>query len=100
MRYVIYNEMTTKILRVRAKHFGVGMFREYYESERAAKAGLTRYRKKHPEDRQVWLIASVEDHQKIERVERVQSLIGGGTVVQSVNTPLCCDPSSETYWSM
>ena len=30
----------------------------------------------------------------------VKNLMSGEDVVQDVNTPLCCDPSSETYWSM
>ena len=30
----------------------------------------------------------------------VQNLIGGKLVRINVNTPACCDPSTETYWSM
>lgn len=30
----------------------------------------------------------------------VQSLMTGKDVTIDINTPLCCDPSSETYWSM
>ena len=30
----------------------------------------------------------------------VTSLMSGKDVEISVDTPLCCDPSSETYWSM
>jgi hypothetical protein len=33
-------------------------------------------------------------------VEIVQNLMSGKDVVQSINTPLCCNVSSETYWSM
>jgi hypothetical protein len=36
----------------------------------------------------------------IEKKETVHNLMSGKPVVQGVNTPLCCDPSSETYWSM
>lgn len=30
----------------------------------------------------------------------VKSLMTGEDVVIETETPLCCDPSSETYWSM
>jgi len=30
----------------------------------------------------------------------VKSLMSQQQVVIDKNTPLCCDPSSETYWSM
>lgn len=29
-----------------------------------------------------------------------RNLMSGKPFVDSINTPLCCDPSSETYWSM
>ena len=35
-----------------------------------------------------------------DEVEEVVNLMSGKTVVQSVNTPWCCNVSSETYWSM
>lgn len=34
------------------------------------------------------------------RTKIVTNLISGKLVRIPVNTPLCCDPSSETYWSM
>jgi hypothetical protein len=30
----------------------------------------------------------------------VTNLLSGGLVRIGVNTPACCDPSTETYWSM
>jgi hypothetical protein len=36
----------------------------------------------------------------IEKTETKRNLLSGKEFVQPVNTPLCCDPSSETYWSM
>jgi hypothetical protein len=35
----------------------------------------------------------------IEKYETVTNLMSGKPVRQSVNTPLSCDVSSETYWS-
>ena len=37
---------------------------------------------------------------KIEKTTTVKNLMSGKDVVQSVNTPHCCDVSSETYWAM
>lgn len=36
----------------------------------------------------------------IEQFITVKNLMSGKDVRQSINTPLCCDVSSETYWSM
>jgi len=39
-------------------------------------------------------------HQHVEKTETKRNLITGKEFTQSVNTPRCCDPSTETYWSM
>lgn len=94
MTYVVYNKATTKT--IRAKAYG----KEYYATEAAAKAFLTRmvkmgYRK---ED---FAVAEIGDFRaNIEKYETVTNLMSGKQVRQSVNTPLSCDVSSETYWSM
>ena len=94
MSYVVYNKETTKT--IRAKAYG----KEYYATEAAAKAFLTRmvkmgYRK---ED---FAVAELSDFRtNIEKYETVTNLMSGKQVRQSVNTPLSCDVSSETYWSM
>jgi hypothetical protein len=33
-------------------------------------------------------------------LETKKNLLSGKTFTQAKGTPLCCDPSSETYWSM
>ena len=94
MTYIVYNKETTKT--IRAKAYG----KEYYATEAAAKAFLTRmvkmgYRK---ED---FAIAEIGNFRaNIEKYENVTNLMSGKQVRQSVNTPLSCDVSSETYWSM
>ena len=40
------------------------------------------------------------DERDSDELEVVTNLMSGLPVVQSTDTPLCCDPSSETYWSM
>jgi hypothetical protein len=94
MTYIVYNKETTKT--IRAKAYG----KEYYATEAAAKAFLTRmvkmgYRK---ED---FAVAELGDFRaNIEKYETVTNLMSGKPVRQSVNTPLSCDVSSETYWSI
>jgi hypothetical protein len=94
MAYVVYNKETTKTIRAKAYS------KEYYATEAAAKAFLTRmvkmgYRK---ED---FAVAEIGDFRtNIEKYENVTNLMSGKQVRQSVNTPLSCDVSSETYWSM
>jgi hypothetical protein len=52
-------------------------------------------------DPKEWLIAHKDFfHKGIEKTETKVNLVSGKEFTQPVNTPLCCDPSSETYWSM
>ena len=39
-------------------------------------------------------------HDSIEKWETKQNLLSGKEFKQRVNTPACCDPSTETYHSM
>jgi hypothetical protein len=85
MVYVIYNKQTTQT--VRAKAYG----KEYYETEAAAKAGLTRLAKKGKivaSDHAVAELGYFRDN--IEKYEEVVNLMTGAKVRQSVNTPLSC----------
>ena len=44
---------------------------------------------------------SVDDYNNlIVKPKKVINLMTGTEVEIPSNTPLCCDPSSETYWSM
>lgn len=36
---------------------------------------------------------------KVVYTKKVRNLLSGKEVEIASNTPLCCDPSSETYWS-
>jgi hypothetical protein len=92
MGFVIYHASTTRTVKDQY-HIGTRVFK----TESAAKAARTRLKLAHD----VWLIAEARDFaQRIEKTETKRNLMGGGKFTQSVNTPLCCDPSSETYWSM
>lgn len=92
--YVVYNKETTVTMRARA--YGG----EYYASEGAAKAFLTRMVKKGYR-REDFAVAELSYfRENIEKTVEVTNLMSGKKVRQSVNTPLACDVSSETYWSM
>jgi len=92
--YVVYNKETT--VTMRAKAYG----KEYYASEAAAKAFLTRMVKKgyRREDFDVAELGYFREN--IEKYETVRNLMTGEPVRQSVNTPYYCSVASETYWSM
>jgi len=96
--FVVYHKDTTRFLRIlKNRHWEDAKF----ASEGAAKAAMTRLEKKGAVVRADYLIAeSGVFYATIEKTETVKNLMSGKDVVQSVNTPLCCDPSSETYWSI
>lgn len=116
MRYVIYNKETTYILRARAR--SVGCYVEYYKSESAAKAALTRLAKAgklgeeysndpftgervvHLNTREDFAIAEAgEFRDKIEKIVKRRTIFGV-EYEEAINTPACCSPSTETYWCM
>jgi hypothetical protein len=95
MAYVIYNKQTTQT--VRSYAFG----KEYYETEAAAKAGITRLAKKGKivaVDHAVAELSYFRDN--IEKYETVRNLMTGELVQQRVNTPYYLSVANETYWSV
>jgi len=97
MGYRAYHKDTTRYL---AYHPGVKTNVEYFATAAAAKAAITREHKRGAICASNFDVASVEDFAKIEKTTTVKNLMSGKDVVQSVNTPRACDPSSELYWSM
>lgn len=82
-----------------------------YKSHAAALAARTRLQKKYLVDNGLYVTndgplfdLAVADsryyHMIIEQRVTRKNLITGQEYEESVNTPLCCSPSSETYWSM
>ena len=100
--FVIYHKDTTRFLRILKNRYWEDA--KYFATEAAAKACLTRLKKSgkfHRLDNlDDFLIADSDTfYNTIEKTEVVHNLLSGKPVTQSVNTPLCCDPSSETYHS-
>ena len=95
--FVIYNKETTRYHRIRRdRHWQDAK----YASIGAARAALTRELKKGNVAAGEFDIIDLREFAKIEKTETVYNLMSGKPVVQSVNTPLYLDCSSETYWSM
>lgn len=98
MRYVAYHKDTTRYL---CRHPNTKTNKEAFESQGAAKAAITREARRGAINAADFLVANnVDFYNNIEKKEIVRNLMSGKDVEQRVNTPLCCDPSSETYWSM
>ena len=91
MSHVVYNTKSTILLTD-----------NHYATESAAKAGLTRYLKKHPElNREDYSISDGKTfYATIEKQVEKINLMSGKPYMERVNTPLCTSPASETYWSM
>ena len=92
MSYVIFEKVTTKI--------GGSRVHKTWKSLGAAKAHLGRMAKMgyNVDEYDIASYSFFSDN--IEKTVQVRNLMSGKMVTQSVNTPLCCDVSSETYWSM
>ncbi len=95
--FVLFNVETTKLVRVMRQGYWQDAT---FATEAAAKAGATRLAKAGKLVLEDHCVMDSKEFSKIEKTETVINLMSGKEVVQSVNTPLCCDVSSETYWSM
>ncbi len=89
MSYVIYNTETTVLA-------GGSFNHKVYPTLRGAKIALARL-----DNKSKFAVAEINDfYANIEKQEIKINMMSGKEFTQGVNTPLCCDPSSETYWSM
>lgn len=86
-----------------------------YKTHPAAQAAITRAHRKYvrafpwaagsmaaEDDPLSWMAAAEAAwyHSVIEQRVTRRNLMTGAEFTQSVNTPRCCDPSSELYWTM
>ena len=94
MSYVIFNIQTEKLFK-KPHHFSGAM----YDTERGAKGMATRLNKKAGSED--WMVITTEDYNALPvKMKKVRNLMSGTEIEIAEDTPLCCDPSSETYWSM
>lgn len=86
MTYFVYHKETTQLIKQFNTHSG-------------AKRSMTCMNRNANSD--VYAVAEQEYYYKnIVWRKKVKSLMTGEEVEIDSNTPRCCDPSSETYWSM
>lgn len=97
MGYRAYHKETTRYL---ARHPKVKTNLEWFASAAAAKSAITREAKRGAINADDFAVMEANEFAKIEKTTTVKSLMSGADVVQSVNTPWCCNPASETYWSI
>lgn len=82
-----------------------------YKTRGGAKAAITRAQNKYEEDRgefacnhgplfELGFVEAEYYHKNMDRKVKKVNLMTGKEYEESINTPLCCSPSSETYWSM
>ena len=97
MSYIIYRKSDSKIMehpRTRTRSYG---------TEKSANAALTKMINSNrlSGERSDYDESEYEYYtQNIEQYVTVRNLMSGEPVRQSINTPRCCDVSSELYWSM
>lgn len=96
--HVIYAKESTRFVRI----IRDGYWQDAeYVTLTAAKAGFTRLKKEGKVSELTHEIAEKSHfHACIEKQETKKNLLSGEEFTQPVNTPLCCDPSSETYHCM
>lgn len=98
MTYVIFDNETDSLYKKPGQ-----ITHARYDSMTGCKTAATRLNKKVGKTQYLWY--SSADYQcyramnPVKMVERV-NLMSGKKYMEAEDTPLCCSPASETYWSM
>lgn len=95
MVWVIYEVATSKMVKLRWDK------KEVFKTEAAAKTVKTRICKTgryHPADLKV--VDFETYNQSVRKTVTRVNLMTGEKYEEDINTPGCCSPSTETYWSM
>ena len=94
--YAIVNVGTEQLYRKRG-HFCSAQ----YETERGAKTACTKLNKEYGNTAQ-WKVIPLDQYRVLYPVKMVKrrNLMSGKEYMEAEDTPLCCSPASETYWSM
>jgi hypothetical protein len=73
----------------------------YFDTPGAARRSLTCAVKRGALPKNTWVVTTdTEFERSFVRKTVVKNLMSGQPVEITTDTPHCCDPSSETYWSM
>lgn len=86
MTFVVYHRKSTQLVKV-------------FNLESAAKRSKTCMNRNAGSDEYAY---SFEDiyYKDVVKTKKVKNLMTGEEIKIPSNTPHCCDPSTETYWSM
>lgn len=84
--YVVYHIKSTQMIKV-------------FYSESSAKRSAT-CANRNAGGTEYAYIASADYEKNVVKMKRVTSLMSGEEIEIPSNTPRCCDPSSEAFWSM
>ena len=95
--FCAYHKETTRFLRV---FRNTGWQNAIYLDQGACTKAINRAVKVGQIKAGDYAVLPMDEFKKIEKTEVVYNKLSGQPVVQSVNTPLCCDPSSDAYWEM
>jgi myo-inositol catabolism protein IolC len=86
MAFVVYHRKSTQMIKV-------------FALESAAKRSKTCMNRNAGSDEYAYTLDDIY-HKEVVVSKKVRNLMTGEEVEIPSNTPLSCDPSSETYWSM
>jgi hypothetical protein len=106
--WVVYNKETTVLVRYTSKN---GNETSQYYGIGAAKAAVTRMQKKFEKEKGVlaasygplfdYGIADRDHYQKnIAKTVTRKNLMTGLEYQEDINTPMCCSPATERFWTM
>ncbi len=99
MGYVVYHKETTIVPKIKKPHY----ITQSFETERAAKAALTRADRDgklaHPKDEYA-IADGVDFRENIEKFVERRNMMTGEKFMERINTPGYMSTSSEAYWSM
>lgn len=82
-------------------HVATTLMDKVYRLEHHARARVEKLNRMNPNQDRGYYYATLEHYQNsVVKMKTVRNLMTGQEVQIPSNTPLSCDPSSETYWSM
>lgn len=86
MEFVVYHKASTQILKI-------------FNVESSAKRSATCMNRNAGDVKYTYADRDTYESRTVTR-KKVKNLMTGAEIEIPSNTPRCCDPSSETYWSL
>jgi hypothetical protein len=86
MSFVVYHRKSTQMIKM-------------FNLESAAKRSKTCMNRNAGSDEYAYTLEDIY-YKEVVTTKKVKNLMTGQEIEIASNTPRCCDPSSETYWTM